>query len=71
MKVEVKPAVYHTMAVLLAPCSLCVVSVLNVLDDPNRILVTLLYLCVLASLVFIVIKLPKFFSFPFAPGYAA
>ena len=70
MKVEVKPAVYHTMAVLLAPCSLCVVSVLNVLDNPNRILVTLLYLCVLASLVFIVIKLPKFFSFPFVPGYA-
>lgn len=70
MKVEVKPAVYHTMAVLLAPCSLCVVSVLNVLEKPSQVLVTFLYLCVLASLVFILIKLPKFFSFPFAPGYA-
>ena len=70
MKVEVKPAVYHTMAVLLAPCSLCVVSVLNILENPNRLLVTLLYLCVLASLLFIIIKLPAFFSFPFAPGFA-
>lgn len=70
LKVEVKPGVYHTMAVLLAPCSLCVVSVLNVLENPDHILVTLLYLCVLASLLFILIKLPKFFSFPFAPGYA-
>lgn len=70
IKVEVKPAVYHTMAVLLAPCSLCVVSVLNVLEDPNQVLVALLYLCVLASLLFILIKLPKFFFFPFAPGYA-
>ena len=35
MKVEVKPAVYHTMAVLLAPCSLCVVSVLNILEKPQ------------------------------------
>lgn len=70
LNVEVKPAVYHTMAVLLAPCSLCVVSVLNVLDDPNHVLVMVLYLCVLVSLLFILIKLPKFFSFPFAPGYA-
>lgn len=69
-KVEVKPAVYHTMAVLLAPCSLCVVSYLNVIENPSQAVVTLLYLCVLASLVFILIKLPKFFSFPFAPGYA-
>ncbi|WP_373214153.1 TDT family transporter [Ruminococcus sp. 5_1_39BFAA] len=68
--VEVKPAVYHTMAVLLAPCSLCVVSYLNVEQNPNQILLFLLYACVLASLAFIIIKLPKFFSFPFAPGFA-
>ena len=37
MKVEVKPAVYHTMAVLLAPCSLCVVSVLNILENPQTV----------------------------------
>lgn len=68
--VEVKPAVYHTMAVLLAPCSLCVVSYLNVEKNPNKILLYLLYACVLASLAFIITRLPKFFSFPFAPGFA-
>lgn len=68
--VEVKPAVYHTMAVLLAPCSLCVVSYLNVEKNPNQILLFILYACVLASLAFVIIKLPKFFSFPFAPGFA-
>ena len=70
LKVEVKPAVYHTMAVLLAPCSLCVVSYLNVIPNPNQTLVSVLYGCVLASLLFIIIKLPKFFSVPFTPGFA-
>lgn len=68
--VEVKPAVYHTMAVVLAPCSLCVVSYLNVEKHSNQVLLFLLYACVLASLVFILVKLPKFFSFSFAPGFA-
>ena len=68
--VEVKPPVYHTMAVLLAPCSLCVVSYLNLVKEPNRVLLYVLYLCVLASLAFILIKLPKFFAFPFSPGFA-
>lgn len=68
--VEVKPAVYHTMAVLLAPCSLCVVSYLNVEQNPNQILLFILYACVLASLAFVIVKLPRFFSFPFAPGFA-
>ena len=70
MKVEVKAPVYHTMAVLLAPCSLCVVSYLNVIQNPNQIILYILYACVLASLTFIIIKLPKFFAFPFAPGFA-
>lgn len=70
LTVEVKPAVYHTMAVVLAPCSLCVVSYLNIIKEPSAIVVYLLYICVLASLVFVVLKLPKFFSFPFAPGFA-
>lgn len=68
--VEVKAPVYHTMAVLLAPCSLCLVSYLNLTETPVQALVYVLYVCVLASLVFIIIKLPKFFSFPFAPGFA-
>lgn len=70
LTVEVKAPVYHTMAVLLAPCSLCVVSVLNVLPEPNAMLVYVLYACVLASLLFIIVKLPKFFAFNFVPGYA-
>lgn len=70
MKVEVKAPVYHTMAVVLAPCSLCVVSYLNVIANPSAAVVYVLYACVLASLLFIIIKLPKFFSFPFAPGFA-
>ena len=68
--VEVKPPVYHTMAVVLAPCSLCVVSYLNVIPEPIPALVYILYACVLASLAFVIFKLPKFFSFPFVPGYA-
>lgn len=68
--VEVKPPVYHTMAVVLAPCSLCVVSYLNVIKNPSPVLLYILYACVLASLAFIVLKLPKFFAFPFAPGFA-
>ena len=70
LKVEVKAPVYHTMAVLLAPCSLCVVSYLNVIPNPNAGLLYVLYGCVLASLLFIILKLPKFFSFPFTPGFA-
>ena len=70
IKVEVKAPVYHTMAVLLAPCSLCVVSYLNVIKNPNEILLYILYVCVLASLPFIIIKLPKFFAFSFTPGFA-
>ncbi|MBQ7535360.1 MAG: TDT family transporter [Stomatobaculum sp.] len=70
IRVPVKPAVYHTMPVVLAPCSLCVVGVLNTFDAPNPALVTFLYLCVLASLLFIIIKLPDFFSFAFTPGFA-
>ena len=70
LKVEVKAPVYHTMAVVLAPCSLCVVGYLNVIPTPNQTLLYILYACVLVSLLFIIIKLPKFFSFPFAPGFA-
>ncbi|MCD8019328.1 MAG: TDT family transporter [Clostridiales bacterium] len=68
--VEVKPPVYHTMAIVLAPCSLCVVSVLNILENPAPALVYFLYACVLVSLAFDIIKLPKFFSFSFVPGFA-
>ncbi len=70
IKLPVKNAVYHTMPVVLAPCSLCVVSLLNTFESPNPVLLGFLYLCVLASLLFIIIKLPDFFSFAFYPGFA-
>ena len=68
--VEIKAAAYHTMAVLLAPCSLCVVSLINVYGSPNPLLLGFMYICVLASLAFILYKLPDFFSFAFYPGFA-
>ena len=70
IKVPVKPAVYHTMPVVLAPCSLCVVSLLNTFDPAPKLLLIFLYICVLASLLFIIVKLPDFFSFDFVPGFA-
>lgn len=70
MKKEVKDGVYHTQAVLLAPCSLCVVSYINVIENPNITLLWILYGCVILSLLFIIIKLPKFFSYSFTPGFA-
>ena len=60
MNVEIKSAAYHTMAVLLAPCSLCVVSLVNVYGTPNSAILMVMYFCVLASLAFIIIKLPDF-----------
>lgn len=67
---EIMPQFYHTMAVVLAPCSLCLVSYLNVIGEKNAVLVWILYGCVLASLVFVISRLPKFFSFDFTPGFA-
>lgn len=67
---EVKPEVYHTMAVMPSPCSLCVVSYLNLIDNKAEPLLWILYACVLASLLFVIVKLPKFFSFTFSPGFA-
>ena len=70
LNVEIKAAAYHTMAVLLAPCSLCVVSLVNVYGTPNILLFGFMYICVLCSLFFIIVKLPDFFSFDFYPGFA-
>lgn len=67
---ELKPGMLHTQAIVLAPCSLCLSSYLNLSGKPSMLLVSILYLCVLASLIFIVVKLPSFFSVPFTPGFA-
>ena len=70
LKQKINDGVYHTLAVVLAPCSLCVVSYLNVIGQPKQGILYLLYGCVLASLLFIIMKLPKFFSYSFTPGFA-
>lgn len=63
-------AVYHTSAILLAPSSLCVVSYLNVISNPNPLVVYGLYAAVFATLIFILINIPKYFKQSFHPGFA-
>ncbi|MDO4619359.1 MAG: TDT family transporter [Lachnospiraceae bacterium] len=70
VKKPIGDAVYHTQAVLLAPCSLCVVSYLNAVENPNRVILYYLYAAVLLSLFFIIYKLPSFFRFSFTPAFA-
>lgn len=69
-KFEMNPQFFHTMAIVLAPCSLCVVSYLNIIEQPNQALLLILYGCVLISLCFVIYQIPKFFSYSFTPGFA-
>ena len=69
-KHPIKEGVYHTQAILLAPSSLCLVCYLTYFKEPNKLIVYSLYAIILCTLVFIVLKLRKFFSFIFAPGFA-
>ena len=69
-KFEIKDTMQHGTAILLSPCSLCVVSYINIIQNPNFILVWILYICVLLSLLYILLKLPKFFSYAFTPAFA-
>lgn len=68
---EIKPGTYHTMAILMAPCCLCVVSLINVFEEPNPVVLWGMYILVLIFMLFLIFKLPDFFSFDFYPGYAA
>ncbi|MEG0295113.1 MAG: TDT family transporter [Clostridium sp.] len=61
---------YHTQAILLAPSSLCLVSYFNYIKTPNTSIVYGLYALILITLLFILFKIPKFFSFNFHPGFA-
>lgn len=70
IKYELKDAFYHTQAIMLAPSSLCVVSYLNTTKNPNPYILGYLYICVLLTILFIIYKLPKFFSFSFSPAFA-
>ena len=67
----IKDSFYHTQAIVLAPASLCIVNYLNVIKEPNLIVVSILYVAVLVSLLFVLYKLPKFFSYSFTPAFAA
>ena len=67
---EVAEATMHSQAIMLGPCSMCLVSYANVFARPNLVVLTLLFGCVAASLVYVVWRLPKFFSVQFHPGYA-
>lgn len=67
---DIKDAEHHTQAILLAPSSLCLVSYLNFIKEPNKFVVYALYALVFCTLLFIIVKLPKFFSFDFHPGFA-
>ncbi len=67
---EVAEAMMHSQAILLGPCSMCLVSYVNVFSQPNLFVVGFLFACVVASLCYVVWKLPKFFSVAFHPGYA-
>ncbi|MFV0440552.1 MAG: TDT family transporter [Lachnospirales bacterium] len=73
-KVEMPRPAYHTQAILLAPCSLIVASYINATGlgyvSGHMGFVSVYYTCVVLSFLFILVKIPKFFSFPFAPGFA-
>lgn len=70
IKFDIKDAMYHTQAIILAPSSLCLVGYLNFFTNPNMIVIYGLYTAVILSLAFVILKLPKFFSFNFNPGFA-
>lgn len=74
-KFEVPKPAYHTQAILIAPCSLIVATYINAtnagyIQNPSMALLFLYYICVLLSLLFFIIRIPKFFSFDFTPGFA-
>ncbi|OON96802.1 MAG: transporter [Candidatus Epulonipiscioides saccharophilum] len=61
---------FMTKAILAAPTSLFVVSYINVFQNPWPILLYIIYPVLLLTLIYILINLPKFFSFAFHPGFA-
>ena len=70
MKLPIRKATYHTLGVLLAPCSFCVIALVNCFEHPFAPLMWVMYTAFLVTLFFLIIKLPKFFAFDFYPGFA-
>lgn len=60
----------HSQAIMLGPCSMCLVSYLNVWSEPHLLVVVPLFACIVVSLAYVIGKLPTFFSVAFHPGYA-
>lgn len=67
---EVAEAMMHSQAIMLGPCSMCLVSYVNAFAEPNLVVLALLFACVVVSLGYVIWKLPTFFSVQFHPGYA-
>lgn len=70
LKKPIPKGTFHTTAILLAPVSLCIVSMINVLD---RIPMPVMYLMIalyFATIIMIIVLVPKYFSYRFYPGYA-
>ena len=61
---------YHTMGVLLTPCCFCLIGCINAFEHPAPALVYILYGMVLLTLLYLVTKIPEFFSYDFYPGFA-
>jgi len=70
-KHPVKDSMQHTLAIFVAPASLCLVSYINVAQNVIPMLVYILYLCIILSLIHFAYKIPKFFSYEFSPSFAA
>ncbi len=70
IKLDVKIQVYHSMAVVLSPCSIGLAAYLVVVEEKSLLLISMLYVCILISLSFIIFLLPKFFAIAFNPGFA-
>lgn len=70
LKKPIPKGTFHTIAILLAPVSLCIVSIINVPDQKPMGILYLMIVLYVATIVLIIVLLPKFFSYPFYPGYA-
>ncbi|MGL6064584.1 MAG: TDT family transporter [Fusobacteriaceae bacterium] len=71
IKFPVAEHLIQTKAVILAPCSLCLIGYLNFFPTPNIYLAFFLYFVVFISLIYVVKNIPAFFKGSFTPVFAA
>lgn len=70
-KYKLDDNVVQTQTIFVAPCSLCVISYINVFNSPQKWIVEFFYACLLVSLIIILCKLPKMITAQFHYGFAA